>query len=282
MALRGPGGYLRRGPAGPAPQVIARRVGKTSRPTAFPVLPAVAAGLILLASAQLGLWWWQSRMPGLPDRTALHSNPFMALAAQQEAEASKGQVREAQRLGAVVLPQNLQFGDALARVTVTIFTDPSCGACREKIRTWTAGLPVQGVRQVYKFWPQSPERLTPGLLLELARRQGVVPTLWRSLQGAGANDLNDEQMLTMLDHAGVPLAEQRVALTQDGAGLTESLEPDIALAKNAHLPPPPVMMVDDYVLDGEVLSPDSLNVYVKKRLEGRQVLERDDLWLMRK
>lgn len=197
-------------------------------------------------------------------------------------ETGRSSLREAQRLQAPPLPQNLQFGDAMAKVTVTIFTDPSCGACREQVRAWTAGLPVEGVRQVYKFWPQNPDRLTPGMLVELARRQAVVPNFWRSLQGAGNLDLDDPRMLDMLDRAGLPLAEQRAALVNEGESLMASLEPDIQLAKSANLPRGPVVMVDDYVLDGEVLSPDSLGVYVKRRLEGRQILERDNLWLMKK
>ena len=265
------------------------RPGKTS---AFPLLPATAAAFLLLGAAQLAFWWWESRLPYGPQNSGdtprgilreAAANPFVALhntLAQRES-AAVGQIREAQRLSALPLPQNLQFGDALARVTVTIFTDPSCGPCREKVRRLTANLPVQGVRQVYKFWPQDPTRLTPGMLLELARRQGAVTGFWRSIQGAGADNLDDARLLGMLESAGLPLAEQRAALEQDGVGLMTALEPDIATAKGAKLPPPPVLMVDDYVLDGEVLNSEGLSGYVKKRLEGRQIFEGHDLFLMR-
>lgn len=265
---------------------MARIVGpkRAPKPTAFPLLPASAAAFLLLGGAQLAFWWWESRLPDTGYSTestqGAQGNPFVALARQ--AAPDTGRVREAQRLGAVVQPQNIQFGDALARVTVTIFTDPSCGPCREKVREWTAGLPVQGVRQVYKFWPQDPARTTPGMLLELARRSGVVANYWRSIQGAGPADLDDATLLNMLERAGVPLNEQRNALVNDGADLMATLEPDLALAKGAGLPPPPVVMVDDYVLDGQILSPQSLGGYVQKRLDGRQIFERDDLFLMQK
>lgn len=271
-----------------------RRIVRTtprvkSTTSAFPLLPMTAAAFLLLGAAQLAFWWWESRLPYMPDtggtapRVALReaaANPFMALRKHEDVAAE--QMKEVQRVNALPLPQNVQFGDALGRVTVTIFTDPSCGPCREKVRTWTAGLPVQGVRQVYKFWPQDPSRLTPGMLVELARRQGEVGDFWRAIQGAGGQNLDDARMLEMLDSAGLPLAEQRATLMSDGTGLMASLEPDIATAKGARLPPPPVLMVDDYVLDGEILSPEGLRGYVRKRLEGRELFESEDLFLMRK
>lgn len=279
MAPRPPTSYLRRRPADPN-LPLPRRVPRPPQPAAFPVLPALAAALVLLAAAQLALWWWEARLPAVPPRSARFSNPFIALV--PDPRNPRGTVRDAIRLGATTLPQNVSFGDALGRVTVTVFTDPSCGPCREQVRSWTAGLPVQSVRQVYKFWPRDPARLTPGVLVELARRQNVVLPMWRNLQGAGNADLDDGQLLTMLDRAGISLAQQRLVLAQEGASLTAALEPDITLAKRASLPPPPVVMVDDYVLDGEVLRPDNLNVYVKRRLEGRQIFERDELFLMRR
>lgn len=273
-----------------APLEVARRNG--TKTSAFPILPATAAAFLLLGLAQLTFWWWEARLPdsGLPgEPKAQRSNPFAVLsepnptAVRAVETGHAGEVREAQRLVAAPLPQNLQFGDALGGVTVTIFTDPACGPCRAKVQHWLAGLPIQGVRQVYKFWPQDPARLTPGMLLELARRQGpALLPFWHSLQGAGDADLDDEKLLTMLDRAGLPLTEQRNALTDNGPQLLNVLEPDIMLAQDAHLPPPPVLVVDDYVLDGQVLNPNNLNAYVKKRMAGRQILENEDLWLMRK
>jgi hypothetical protein len=275
----------------PLDEVIVPRKAPPA-PTAFPLLPATAAAFLLLGLAQLAFWWWESRLPYFNYTTGsatqrisskeAAANPFIALSQPAMPDTAAVQMREVQRISAPTLPQNVQFGDALARVTVTIFTDPSCGPCREKVRAWTAGLPAQGVRQVYKFWPQVPGRTTPGILVELARRQGEIGDFWRAIQGAAADNLDDLRMLTMLDNAGLPLAEQRAMLTTDGASLMSALEPDIATAREARLPPPPVLVVDDYVLDGRILSPEGLGGYVKKRLEGRQIFENDDLFLMKK
>lgn len=244
-------------------RLVAARQARRPAPTAFPLLPALAAAFILLGAAQLGFWWWEARLPGAPAQVA--SNPLLGLFRGPEIPSNgRGSLREPQRVNAAPLPQNLQFGDAMARVTVTIYTDPSCGACRERVRELTAGLPIEGVRQVYKFWPADTQRMTPGILVELARRSGTVPAFWRSLQGAGSKDLDDGAMLEMLDQAGIPLTEQRSALVNDGANLMMALEDDIQTAREARLPPPPVIVVENYVLDGTVLTPEQLPAYVKR------------------
>lgn len=243
----------------------------------------LAAAFLLLGAAQLAFWWWEARLPGVPE-TASKTGAGFSLNTwwKEEPAAVQGQVREVQRLAVPVRPENLQFGDAVANVVVTVFTDPACGLCREQVRQWTAGLPAQGVKIVYKFWPQDPTRKTPGMLVEMARRQAVAGEFWRSVQDAGVADLDDATLLTMLERAGVPLAAQRTALTDEGSPLMIALEPDLKAARDANLPPPPVVMVDDYVVDGVLLRPERLGLYVRKRLEGLALFERDDLWLMRK
>lgn len=291
MALRPPPLSLRRRAltgAARASVIPPRKVRSST--SSFPLLPATAAALILLGGAQLAFWWWEAQLPEIPATTLAtdgtsRANPFVAL--RDSAPAAKpvvvgGRLREAQRVPVTVLPQNIQFGDAMAKVTVTIFTDPACGACRARVHALTAGLPIQGVRQVYKFLPMNSETSTGGMLLELARRQGVVMPFWRMLQGAGDADLDDAALLTMLERAGVPLDIQRAAMRDDTTALMTPLEPDMKVAKDNNLGPTPVFMVDDFVLDGVVLKPEMLQAYVKKRLEGRQLFEKDDLWLMRK
>ncbi|RZK99084.1 MAG: hypothetical protein EOP36_20325, partial [Rubrivivax sp.] len=181
----------------------------------------LAAAFLLLGAAQLAFWWWETRLPSVPGTTpATPIERFAGIARLSNNNVQvAGQVPQAQRLAVTTRPENLQFGDAMAGVVVTVFTDPSCGACREQVRTWTANLPTQGVRIVYKFWPVDPDRKTPGMLLELARRENVVAAVWRSLQDAGSADLDDSALLTLLDKAGVTLDSQRKALVDDGQSL---------------------------------------------------------------
>ncbi len=264
--------------------LILPRVRPRNQTSAFPLLPMLAAAFVMLGAAQLAFWWWEARLPGAPDTVPVkQSGRFRAVEQWRgPAPAEEGQVRQAQRLAVSTRPENLQFGDAMANVVVTVFTDPACGPCRERVRQWTANLPARGVKTVYKFWPQDPERKTPGMLLELARRQNVAADVWRALHNAGAADLDDATLLTMLDRAGVSLDTQRKALVDEGQSLMTVLEPDLKTARDADLPPPPVIVVDDYLLDGAVLKPSLLTTYVQKRLNGQPLFERDDLWLMKK
>ncbi|RYG60630.1 MAG: hypothetical protein EON60_06490 [Alphaproteobacteria bacterium] len=278
VSPRATGGFVHR-------QVIGTRVRPLRSGTSpFPLLPMLAAAFLLLGAAQLGFWWWETRLPGqTATQPATQIQRFAGIARLHDAKAvATGQVPQAQRLTVGTRPENLQFGDAMASVVVTVFTDPACGTCRTQVRAWTANLPAQGVKIVYKFWPMDPERTTPGMLLELARRENVVSPVWRSLQDAGTADLDDGALLTMLDRAGVSLDRQRKALVEEGPSLMAILEPDLKTARDAALPPPPVVLVDDYLMDGAVLQPSRLNTYVHKRLNGQTLFERDDLWLMKK
>lgn len=264
---------------GAIPVLPSRRRGGTRKAgtSAFPLLPALAATLLLLGAGQATLWWLSGRLPGAPEYTR-SSQPAVLAAASQPVTARSSVPR--QRLDAPPLPQNIQFGDAMGRVRVTLFTDPACGACRQRVQELTAGLPVQGVRQVYKFWPQDPRRTTPGLLLELARREAVIPAFWKRLQASGEADLSDIDLLQLLELAGLPLNEQRAALSQNSAELAAALTPDLATARAAELPPPPVVMVDDRVLDTARLTPTGLQDAVQKRLESRPLAREDQLWMM--
>lgn len=257
-------------------QNISRR-GNSSRPSSFPVLPALAATLLLLGVGQAALWWWGTRLPALPtyvSSTSGTASPTTASLAKKGAPL--------QRLHAPPLPQNIQFGDALGTVVVTFFTDPACGSCRAHIQQLATHLPVKGVRQVYKFWPRKRAHTTPGLLVELARREAVIPAFWKALTEYNDADLSDVDLLKLLEQAGLPLDQQREALSRHSGELYAALTPDLTTAENAELPPPPVVMVDDYVLDTSNLTPASLADYVQKRQEGRHLLREDRLWMMKK
>jgi hypothetical protein len=255
-------------PQNNSPRIVrARPVRKAS---ALPLLPMLAASLLLLVAVQLVLWWWQARPePGTAPVAGLTGNPFTDLAKLHPLSRDAAQPPPPpQRLNAPALPQNLQFGDPQARVVVTVFSDPSCGPCRSRTQAWLATLPPAGVRIVYKFWPQNPDRLTPGLLVLLAQKQGVTGAFWQRLEKAEGN-LDDSALLNLLEASGVPLADQRGALVDGGAGLAGHLESDIGLARRASLPPPPVLLVDDYVIDGTVLQTERLAEYVAARLRGK-------------
>lgn len=262
---------------GPTP-VIPSRGPRASRTSAFPLLPAAAATLLLLGVGQLFLWWWGGRLPEVPTYSRF-SDAFRAPSATPSASPSARPTAPQQRLEAPPLEQNIQFGDAMGRVRVTIFSDPACGPCRAKIHELTANLPVQGVRQVYKFWPHNGRRTTPGLLVELARREAVLPAFWKLVHAQGDRDITDIELLQLLEKAGLPLDEQRAALSQNSAELYGALIPDLATARTAELPPPPVIVVDNQILDIHRLTAANLAEAVQKKLDGRQLGRDNQLWM---
>ena len=274
MAERGPVRLQRTAQRRPA----ARATPRPPKASAFPVLPALAATLLLLGVGQAALWWWGGRLPGAPlsfTRTYV-TPPRPALPAAPVNPTVPNE------LVAPPLPQNVQFGDALGSVVVTFFTDPACGSCRATTQALAARLPIKGVRQVYKFWPAEATRTTPGMLVELARRQALLLPFWNALHAAGERDLNDMDLLRILEQAGLPLDTQRAALQDSFAELNAMLAPDLQLAQGAHLPPPPVVVVDTTVLDSRSLSPELLARMVKERLDGRDARREDELFLMRR
>lgn len=261
--------------ARPASPLLPRR--RTRKATALPVLPLAAACLLLLAALQLALWWWKYE-DGLPSvRQAFPNLAALHPAAMEEGAAPRAPVE----VEAPVLPQNLQFGDPNARVVVTIFNDPSCGECRKQVKRRLAGVPVEGVKLVYKFWPVDATRLTPGMLVQLARREGVAGDFWQRLQ-ARDGDFDDTTLLSLLDASGLPLAKQGDLLAKDSGALMDVLKGDIHTAEANHLPPPPVILVNGMLLDGAILDPAQLPVYVRRMLAGKPPVDGGDFWLMRK
>ncbi|PZP40693.1 MAG: hypothetical protein DI585_00255 [Pseudomonas fluorescens] len=263
--LKGPGAAKpESAPAPSAAKVVAKKPVTApakrakSSSSSFPVLPALAATLLVLGGAQAGIWWWGK----MGDTRAPVSVAHTATPHAVDAPRMVG------TLNVPPLPQNLQFGDVLGRVTITIFSDPSCGACRARTRELIGSLPAQGVRYVYKFWPDDPSHATPGLLMELARREGAIAKFWGLIQASGAENLDDTALLHLLDRAGVPLAAQREALAGTTPALTQALEPDLRAAATANLPAPPVLVVNSDVLDTASLTPTSLNQYVVQLLGG--------------
>lgn len=229
--------------------------------SALPLLPLLAASLVVLATAQSVIWWMQLR-PQVPTG-GLTGNPFTDISHWHPLSAPAPEpAKPDQHLSAPALPQNLQFGDPHGAVVLTVFSDPACGECRERVRAVLATLPPAGVRIVQKFWPRDPSRLTPGMLVLLARQQGVAAAFWHQLEQA-KGDLDDTTLLNLLDTSGVRLADQRSALVADGARLTSQLDSDIHTATQAKLAPPPVFVVGDVVAaDGDVAG------YVAQQLKG--------------
>jgi hypothetical protein len=239
---------------------------------------------LLLAGGQIVVWLWEglNKPKEAPDAVAAvmgGENPFAALVKNHPkvVEARMGDVKP-RRVVFPAVASNLQFGDPTSEIIVTILSDPSCGTCRKQVRAWLQMLP-RDVRVVSKFWPQNPLRLTPGMLVELARREGVAATFLGELENTDG-DLDDAMLLTLLEKAGVPLARQREALSDGSLG--SALQNDLAKGRELQLPPAPLMLINGYVMDGVALTPDKAPEYVARLREHKPLAQDSDYFLMEK
>lgn len=277
---------LPRSPFPPRPGTPLPRRTPAPRPRALPLLPLIAATLMLLAAGQIALWAWKNMAaPAAPAAAgtarAPSGNPFRDLAlSHPKLGAEHLRMLTPRRAIFPARPENLQFGVANADITLTVLSDPACGACRETLKGWLEGVP-KDIRVVYKFWPATPERMTPGLALEMARRKGLADKLWTQLDAA-KGDLDDLHLLSLLEQAGLPLEAQRNQLAEQADTLAAPLEEDIRTAQALQLPPPPVLIMNGTLLDGRVLQPERLLTYMERLRANMPLVQGSDYWLMEK
>jgi predicted DsbA family dithiol-disulfide isomerase len=161
---------------------------------------------------------------------------------------------------------------------VTVFTDPLCTACRVTLKKILKPLDKDIVRVVYKFWPRNPAAVEGGLIMQLAHQEGKGALLLNALLD-NESPLTDLDMLGMLDTAGINLSVQRALLAEGSSRLTEQLGRDIAQARNARFASPPVVVLNDYVLDGRILYPERIAMYVERLNAGQALVQGNDYWL---
>lgn len=175
-------------------------------------------------------------------------------------------------------PHNLQLGNPAATTTLTVFTDPACAACRQSLDTWLTPTVQTNARIIYKYWPQTPGNIDGGLVLELARRHNLAKPLLAQLNTT-AGDLDAAAMFAALEAAGMPLADQRRALSRQSTELAALLGQDIDQGRTLRLGPPPQLVLNGYLLDGRLLTPSRLDLYVGRLFRNQPLVQASDSWL---
>lgn len=175
------------------------------------------------------------------------------------------------------LAVNPQFGTLEAPVVLTVFTDPACAACRTALTRALAGIPAKDIRIVYKYWPENPADTTSGLALVLAGQHHKTQELYSRLTTHSLNDAS--ALLNLLDTLGLPLAEQRRAIIENGNTLAADLQPDLQLAHSLNLAAPPQFFINGYHIDGQVLTLPRLQLYIERLKEDDALLQPQDYWL---
>ena len=178
-------------------------------------------------------------------------------------------------------PHNLTTGPFDAPVTLTIFNDPACPSCLAQVEDVLATLDAQNVRVVHKFFPADAQDFHGGnqhggIFQQLALKYGVWPALNRELQTRQTTpDL--EEWVALFGQLGVPLRQVRADLRTDSPVIMRNLERDRALAQTALVDSIPTFYVNDFLIDGKLLSLGTLQRSIARLAAGTPVLIADDL-----
>lgn len=249
-----------------------------SRPKAFPLIPLLAACLIVVMALQGLKLAFEAGLFGTPKETKAGG----VAAGVARMSTRDDAPFEVQRRPVNVQPHHLQFGAVgqVAQHTLYVFTDPACGPCRQQVNEWLRGVPLEGLKLVYIYWPKDQADLAGGMVLDIARRESLAQALLNRLEKR-RESLSNEGLMAELDAVGVPLARQQDYLKNEVAALSATVGQDVALGTTLRLPPPPVVILDDYYLDGRVLSPARIGTYIQRLNRREPILQANDYWLNR-
>lgn len=189
-----------------------------------------------------------------------------------------------------IRPQQVQFGVAQSPLKLHIFTNPGCAECRQQTRRWLAALPAgTPVHMVYHIWGNAADAnvATTALMLELARREGVLLPVWQALQTQTA-DLTPADWLALLAAQKVPLASIQQFLQQQSTALPQTtLDADQSLAHTLNIQEPFALFLGQvggtggqgtYRLDTLGLRPDRLPLIIQRLQSGTPLRQPDDAW----
>jgi hypothetical protein len=260
------------------PQQLPERGVRRTSP--FPLFPLLAAMLLVVLALQGTRMLLELNTVTPATTPKLTSNPsvFENIQNLHPKNAVSVVNLRPQRVVVPAMASNVRVGNPQARHTLTIFTDPLCAACRVTLLKILKGLDTDRVKLVYKYWPQNPSSVEGGLIMQLAQQEGKGNALLAALS-LREDTVTDIDLLGMLDVVGLNLSVQRALLAEGSVRLTDQINRDMAQAREAGLGAPPQFVLDDYVLDGRILFPARVGLYVGRLEKGEPVIQGNDYWL---
>lgn len=252
------------------------------------MLPLLAVILLALAAFQLVGWGYLYGAQALDQ--LLTARPLAALSAAPQANNRLNIQPVALTWPLPIRPQQVQFGVAQSPLKVHVFTNPGCAECRQQTRRWLAALPAGiPVHMVYHIWGNGADAnvATTALMLELARREGVLLPVWQALQTQDT-DLTPADWLQLLAAQKVPLATIQAFLQQQSSQLTNTtLDADQRLARSLNIQEPFALYLGQigsaggqgtYRLDTLGLRPDRLPLIIQRLQSGTPLRQPGDAW----
>lgn len=261
-----------------APRLPQRPGGE--RVSAFPLFPFLAALLLVVLALQGARMLLELNTINPATTPKLTSNPsvFENIQNLHPKNAVSLVNLRPQRAVVSAFSYNVRVGNPSALHTLTVFTDPLCTACRVTSLKVLKGLDTDRVKVVYKYWPQNIASVEGGLILQLAQQEGRGNALLAAVS-VREDVVTDIDLLGMLDVAGLNLSVQRALLAEGSGRLSDQIGRDMAQARAAGLGAPPQFVLDDYVVDGRILFPARLGLYVARLEKGEPLIQGSDFWL---
>lgn len=272
----------------PLVSLTIRRVGAAPRHAPLVkggvLLPLLAVMLLGLAAFQLVGWGYLYGAQALDQ--FFTARPLTTLLATPQGQTQPYQQPTTLTWPLPIRPQQVQFGVAQSPLKLHIFTNPGCAECRQQTRRWLAALPAGiPVHMVYHIWGSGTDATvaTSALMLELARREGVLLPVWQALQAEDAN-LTPADWLQLLAAQKVPLATIQAFLQQHSSQLSNTtLDADQRLARTLGIKEPFALYLGQasqgtYRLDTLGLRPDRLPLIIQRLQSGAPLRQPDDAW----
>ena len=223
----------------------------------------VGLSLILLSFALMGVRTYFTYIDSKVDaRFNSAVSKSEALRNIQKADGKLGISHMTSRPVAVDIPVyafNPRLGRAGAPIQIKVFSNPTCGECRETVQT-LARVTRQHISQVslvvktipkpsgYNFQDVALNRaIEAGLFATLATEQNEY---WDFIKQVDALDMpSADSFVTILSELGLSLREIRTALAQNNERYLRQMEQDMALMEALNESQLPVVIVNDTLIE---------------------------------
>ncbi len=258
------------------------------RPRRLPLLPLAAAALVVLGLLMVAQWAWQQRQATASGDVTLTSavnnsgNPFGAMVAlrERDAAARKMQSLRPRRVATPPPPADQLLGNAEATVVVTVLLDPANGAQRTQAEQWMAVAMQQPKVRIEQRYAPASNSVAGGMAWALAQRFGRQAEFWQLLAMLPGNQ-SDADMLSLLLRLGIPANRVRAELNNPASPALLQANLAAAWAKQEGLSGP-LLLLDGLVVDGIALHPELLATYLQRLIKQEDLIQLDDLLLMRR
>jgi|GEM_PF-2176234 len=182
----------------------------------------------------------------------------------------RGKQQLRQSYNAAPYPHNVQLGNKLAKIRLTIFTDIACGRCRQEVAQTLKNVPLEDVHVVFKHAPTSEDDIRSGIFEQIARREGVLPEFQRIINAAGG-DISNDMLLRTLSGLGVSYRQQQAMLKDEPGSITRDLDKDLNQGDRAGISQLPTFFLNRYRMGAKTLPVENIRQYIDDIKASRPV-----------